>query len=305
MKKTVIALTLLAANIMPLTAYADMQVKDISACYVENGVWKEVPTICSYQDGVLDGWYEENGNTYYITNGNAISSLQVIEGKNYLFKEDGRLIEEDTEEYTKYFDLLKQMNTAKSSRDMEWSYDSSSMSEYEKMDLLYIYAKLYMPGTSDIGQVGFKYTDGSLTIDEANPDIGLETLIKQFYEQFNGIENLDNEEKVRYIHDVIIRTFDYDYSMQNHSDDLGEAFKNNNKIVCSGYAGIFRQVCSYYGLEAEVLEGYGNGELHAWNRVKIDGKWKYVDCCWDDTGNTTMWLLKSKKEFDYTHKQLF
>ena len=82
MKKTVIALTLLAANIMPLTTYADMQVKDISACYVENGVWKEVPTVCSYQDGLLDGWYEENGNTYYITNGNATSSLQMIDGRS-------------------------------------------------------------------------------------------------------------------------------------------------------------------------------------------------------------------------------
>lgn len=302
MKKTIMLLTLLVMTAMPVTAYADMQLRDIRASYIEDGEWKEINTQHLHKSGLADGWYEENGDMFYIVNGYVTSSLQTIDGKKYLFKEDGRLIKADSVEYAEYFNLLKQMNEAKSLKDADWSYDCRNMSDYERIDLLQVYCQLYIPGTVDIGQAGFKYIDGMLMIDTANPDIGLEGLVKQFYQQLDGLENLDDEGKVRKIHDVIVRTFDYDYTLENHSDDLKVAFENNNKIVCSGYAGIFNNICKYYSLESEVIEGYGNGELHAWNRVKVDGKWKYVDCCWDDTGNTDMWLLKSKREFDYTHK---
>lgn len=301
MKKTLL-FTLLVTAAMSVTAYADMQLKDISASYIEDGEWKEIKTKHLYKEGLTDGWYEENGDTFYVVNGYVTSSLQMIDGKKYLFREDGRLIKEDTAEYAEYFDLLRQMNKAKGAQDANWSYDCRNMSDYEKIDLLQVYCKLYIPGTTDIGQAGFQYVDGVLMIDLASPDTGLEELVHKFYQKFDGIEGLNDEEKVRKIHDVIIQTFDYDYTLENHSDDLKVAFENNNKIVCSGYAGIFNNICKYYDLESEVIDGYGNGELHSWNRVKIDGKWKYVDCCWDDTGNTDRWLLKSKREFDYTHK---
>lgn len=117
---------------------------------------------------------------------------------------------------------------------------------------------------------------------------------------------MSDSRKVRIIHDTINRIFSYDYSLTNFSSELLDAFEHNNKIVCGGYAGIFDQTCKKFGLESEVItgmanDGMGNTGLHAWNKVKIDGEWKYTDCTWDDALNSLTWFLKSKEYFDKTH----
>lgn len=302
MKKKLLILTMMLSMAIPITSYAAIELRDISAAYYSGGEWKAVSTSNYYQK-IPDGWYEEDGKRFYFKNNYAVSSLQLIDGKNYLFSSKGILIPENTEEHNQYYDLLNKMNQAKKTNDESWILDVSEFDEYERICLLNTYCKLYMPGTEDIGLSGFKIVDNQLMLDSSNPDIGLESEIVDFYNKFAGIENLNEEEKIKQIHDIIVRTFDYDYSLTNYSDSLKEAFKNNNKIVCGGYAGIFTQVCNYYGIESEVLYGYGNGVEHAWNRVKINGKWKYIDCCWDDTSSSYEWYLKTKKEFDYTHTQ--
>lgn len=87
------------------------------------------------------------------------------------------------------------------------------------------------------------------------------------------------------------------------------AFKHNNKIVCSGYAGIFDLACKKFGLESEEVtgmanDGMGNTGMHAWNKVKIDDEWKYIDCTWDDASDSLTWFLKSKEYFDKTHFEI-
>lgn len=68
--------------------------------------------------------------------------------------------------------------------------------------------------------------------------------------------------------------------------------------ICQNYARLFRRMAEAVGLEAEFVTGHsranamrpgslGNG--HAWNAVKIDGKWGLVDATWgagsiDDKG---------------------
>lgn len=51
--------------------------------------------------------------------------------------------------------------------------------------------------------------------------------------------------------------------------------------VCSGYAKLFSMLCDKVGLEAQYLDN----DDHAWNRVKVNGKWLYIDCTWDDLGD--------------------
>lgn len=65
----------------------------------------------------------------------------------------------------------------------------------------------------------------------------------------------------------------------------------SKKAVCEGYARVFAKVCDLLGLENEVIEGYVRNSSrtigkpratpnHAWNAVKIDNKWLYVDTTW-------------------------
>lgn len=301
MKKRGLMLIVLMMGVMSFTSHAEMKPKEVSAIYLTAGEWREVAGEMMYQEGLPDGWHNENGTWYYIQNGYPVSGLRVIDGVEYVFQPNGMLLPEGSKEYDTYVSLLEEMHEAKNTRDFDWFHDVSTMTKYERICLLRVYCARYMPGIEDMKQSGFHFTEGSLSLDK-EADLALEDQIRSFLNKFSGMDQYSDADKVRYIHDTINRIFDYDYSLTNTSYGIADAIAHDNKIVCGGYAGIFKLVCDQYGLEAEVLTGYGNGEYHAWNRVRVDGHWRYVDCCWDDTSATNDWLLKSKKEFDYTHQ---
>jgi len=63
------------------------------------------------------------------------------------------------------------------------------------------------------------------------------------------------------------------------------------KGVCEDYAQVFQEMCTQVGIESEFIVGHDRqnksrvGKLpkrngHAWNSVKIDGKWYLVDATW-------------------------
>ncbi len=60
--------------------------------------------------------------------------------------------------------------------------------------------------------------------------------------------------------------------------------------VCDGYARLFKTLCTYAGIEAEVISGYGRVGIdrvgnrfrsnHSWNAVKLDSTWHLLDVTW-------------------------
>ncbi len=60
--------------------------------------------------------------------------------------------------------------------------------------------------------------------------------------------------------------------------------------VCDGYARLFKTLCSYSGIQAEVIHGYARTEAgkriqrfrpnHSWNAVLIDSIWHLLDVTW-------------------------
>ena len=59
--------------------------------------------------------------------------------------------------------------------------------------------------------------------------------------------------------------------------------------VCDGYAKLFKTLCDYAGIQAEIITGYAKGYVeknerfrtnHSWNAVMIDGTWRLVDVTW-------------------------
>lgn len=62
---------------------------------------------------------------------------------------------------------------------------------------------------------------------------------------------------------------------------------NNKLAVCQGYATAAYTMLKAAGLEVRYVVGdayskNGTGEAHAWNKVKIDGKWYNLDVTWND-----------------------
>lgn len=61
----------------------------------------------------------------------------------------------------------------------------------------------------------------------------------------------------------------------------------NGKAVCEGYTKAFQYLLQKVGIQSFMATGTGNGGKHAWNIVRIDGKYYNVDLTWDDQESDT------------------
>lgn len=78
---------------------------------------------------------------------------------------------------------------------------------------------------------------------------------------------------------------------------------------CITYANAYQILLRAAGIDAFVLEGYamsgGTKVGHAWNIVRLDGQWCFVDVTWDDTKKTGVYeydyFAVSKAKMDENH----
>ena len=109
--------------------------------------------------------------------------------------------------------------------------------------------------------------------------------------------NWKEEDAVIAINNYITSITDYDYSYSRLT--MKNLFEGS--VVCHGYANVFQAICSTIGIQCDNVTGLANGGPHAWNRVYIDGTYKYVDCTWNDTAKSNNWLLLSEEEMNKDH----
>jgi len=66
---------------------------------------------------------------------------------------------------------------------------------------------------------------------------------------------------------------------------------------CDAYAVLFERLCQTIGIEATwesgTVKSGGKYGAHAWNKVKIDNNWYYIDVCWNDSVTPNKYLLSS------------
>ena len=67
----------------------------------------------------------------------------------------------------------------------------------------------------------------------------------------------------------------------------------DRKGVCYDYSEFFYALCTKAGIRCQLIYGRANGGEHAWNRVRINGKWKYIDVTWNDETGSKDWYLDS------------
>ena len=103
----------------------------------------------------------------------------------------------------------------------------------------------------------------------------------------SSLQGYSEYEQVRYLHDWIIDYLEYDTTYKKSDiHNIYGAF-SNKKVVCEGYARAFKYVLDGLGIDNVLVSGTatnskGVTESHAWNYVKMDGRWYAVDVTWDD-----------------------
>lgn len=106
-------------------------------------------------------------------------------------------------------------------------------------------------------------------------------------------KEMSTEQKVKAIHDYIVLNCEYDYSNYLQGTIPRDSYSAKgalvkHKSVCQGYAEAFKLLMDMLNIPCKVVSGTanngsGNGyQGHAWNVVKIDGKWYNIDVTWDD-----------------------
>ena len=74
------------------------------------------------------------------------------------------------------------------------------------------------------------------------------------------------------------------------------------KAVCEGYAEAFQYLLQKAGIQSFIITGSsvnpgtGESEGHAWNAVRIDGRYYHVDLTWDDQGEHLFYAYFNKTD---------
>ncbi|MDE5764561.1 MAG: hypothetical protein K2N49_02795 [Ruminococcus sp.] len=126
---------------------------------------------------------------------------------------------------------------------------------------------------------------------------------KKFSESADRVLNeispeLDDYEKIVSVHDYLINNTVYDHDgVESDGNGLwGTAYGClvDGKAVCQGYSEAFKYIMDRLGIECGIVTGTagtsdpygdsGNSEPlpHAWNYVRLDGMYYWIDVTWDD-----------------------
>jgi hypothetical protein len=135
---------------------------------------------------------------------------------------------------------------------------------------------------------------------------------KKKYKSFTEVagplcEPLKTEhEKFRAIFRWITDNIEYNKSATNVAD--ADKIVRKNKAVCQGFSSLLKEMCNSVNIECDTISGYTKTEVrdigkklkktdHAWNAVKLYGKWYLVDVTWA-TSKYNVVTHKFEKSFD-------
>ncbi|MBP1925836.1 hypothetical protein J2Z76_001697 [Sedimentibacter acidaminivorans] len=91
--------------------------------------------------------------------------------------------------------------------------------------------------------------------------------------------NISDDEKVKVVHDYIVKNSKYDTSSVFYSDyDL----LTEGKSVCNGYALLTYNMLKKLNIPVEFVFGTSNSQSHVWNMVKLGEYWFHLDTTWND-----------------------
>ena len=145
----------------------------------------------------------------------------------------------------------------------------------------------------------------------AQQEAEFEADLADVLQSLNIPDSASEYEKVCTIYDYVCRNVSYDSeNMNNDAYDLkftAYAALENGKAVCNGYALLMYRMLLESGVDARIIEGYGNSNAHAWNIVKIGDIYYNLDATWDAdfyTGiENTDFFLKGETSFASGHSR--
>lgn len=174
--------------------------------------------------------------------------------------------------------------------------DNGTTSDFDYLKYCYLGTEIKIQGMLDSYTVSYKFQYNETKEQTKKVDEAIASVIRKL-----NLSKKTEYEKIKAIHDFIIKNATYDVEAQRNS-----AYDNliNRSSVCQGYALVTYKMMKEAGIDCRIITGEGKGVSHAWNIVKLDGCWYNIDCTWDDPVSSDKkshleytYFLKSNAEF--------
>lgn len=100
-------------------------------------------------------------------------------------------------------------------------------------------------------------------------------------------KDMTKYEKVKAVHNWLVRNVKYDYYRYQLGNIPAVSHTAKGALlkkvaVCDGYAHAFQTIMKKLKISCKFVVGKSGGVGHAWNMVKVGGKWYHVDVTFDD-----------------------
>lgn len=159
--------------------------------------------------------------------------------------------------------------------------------------------------------VFLQYTDQHLT------DGKLERKMNEILSLSGISRDLSEREKLERLHDHLAQVWTYGFQPENYAGVYRIAGPLINQIgVCQGFAFCLKLFCDYLHIKCRVCDGWIGIDIkkenlvpeqpnHAWNKVRIDKQWYYIDMSQDIANSRDeicrRWFLLSEEEIKEDH----
>ena len=87
--------------------------------------------------------------------------------------------------------------------------------------------------------------------------------------------------QIKNVHNYVVGQTKYDSREADRYSIYGVMY--DGRAVCQGYAMTTYYLLKELGIDVHYVTGFTGGENHAWNKVKLNGKWYNLDTTWDDS----------------------
>ncbi|MBD5470646.1 MAG: hypothetical protein HDR19_05910 [Lachnospiraceae bacterium] len=141
---------------------------------------------------------------------------------------------------------------------------------------------------------GFQYTEhffgdtltgisfeGTYSMTKEEAELALDEIEQSLSECMKEVPlNEDEYSTVKYLYEYLIDNTEYDKDADNNQN-IRSVFLGG-RSVCQGYAKAMQYMLQKVGIQSFLVTGYTGAERHAWNLVRVNGKYYYLDPTWGD-----------------------
>ena len=144
---------------------------------------------------------------------------------------------------------------------------------------------------------GWHYSIDVAYYTDARQEASVDSSVKQLLSRLDLSRKTDYQ-KIKGVYDWIVQNVSYASEKEKGVNYSAYGALNNRSAFCQGYAVLFYRLMLELGIDCRVVSGQGSNELHAWNIVKLNGKYYNIDTTWaSTTGNPSAYFLKGSADF--------